>query len=633
MSWRACPLPFAFVLALVASSSAQSLPPDFESVPLSGSFSRPNGLVISDDGLFFVIEQSGRVRIHDGQSRQAPSFLDLSDEVNHDHDRGLLGVALHPGFQPDGGPTSWVYFLYTVSPVFGQDMDYDENDQYSFSRLTRYRAITSGPFVLADTSSRQILLGNQLPDGSVPDCIASLHNSHSNGSLHFADDGSLLVATGDGAHYDFTDTGGADDEGFDDWVHPVTGLRGPTPADQDSGAFRAQDLRSLAGKVLRIDPATGNGYPSNPFYDGDVTSNASRVWVLGLRNPFRTLVFPGTGASDPALGQPNVIAIGDVGYNTWEELSICTGGENLGWPCFEGFNSLFAYQSFNPGSPQFPNCNTAMSGTRTDPIAAWHHFLPGNYKPPGTYVAEDGSPLPGFIGAAAIGGTVYTGGTYPDLYDGRIFFGDYGPGFIKTIEVDGNYDLVAIRPFAANLGQIVAVERHPVTGDLYYVRVNAGRIYQIRYNDPDAVQVYGCDVNPGGSLTASNVDAYPGGSVDFALHNPLGTQSPGALTLLGVGAAPDPAFPCGTVVPGYGMGGPLAGGEFLLDLTPGVPLGTTSGPAWQGSPATVPMPIPFLLTLAGATAYVQGVIIDPTAGGGSGAIFGLTEAIELAIGS
>ena len=27
--------------------------------------------------------------------------------------------------------------------------------------------------------ARQVLLGNQLPDGSVPDCIASLHQSHS----------------------------------------------------------------------------------------------------------------------------------------------------------------------------------------------------------------------------------------------------------------------------------------------------------------------------------------------------------------------------------------------------------------------------------------------------------------------
>ena len=49
------------------------------------------------------------------------------------------------------------------------------------------------------------------------------------------------------------DTGGKDNPAFDDWTHPQTLLKGPTPKVQDGGAFRAQDLRSLAGKVLRLE--------------------------------------------------------------------------------------------------------------------------------------------------------------------------------------------------------------------------------------------------------------------------------------------------------------------------------------------------------------------------------------------
>jgi hypothetical protein len=55
--------------------------------------------------------------VHRGSSAQSLPFIDLRDEVNKDGDRGLIGVAVHPGFLPDDGPTSWVYLLYTVSPV------------------------------------------------------------------------------------------------------------------------------------------------------------------------------------------------------------------------------------------------------------------------------------------------------------------------------------------------------------------------------------------------------------------------------------------------------------------------------------------------------------------------------------
>src|SRR5262245_13655446 len=329
--------------ALLAAPPARGqivLPAHFEALPIPGTFVLAVDLVFAPDGTLFIVQKTGQVRVVKASGAlQSQNFIDLGAEVNNDHDRGLLGFALHPGFVPDLGPTSWVYLLYTVSPIPGQDLNYNENDMYSFSRLTRYRAKAQSGAIVADLATREVLIGHQNADGTVPDGIASLHHSHSNGALVFGADGSLLLAAGDGAHYDFADFGGNDDAGFDDFIHPVTGLHGPIPAVQDSGAFRAQDVRSLAGKVLRVDPATGLGYPSNPFYDGHVVSLASRIWALGLRNPFRMAMVPGTGAADPSLGQPGVLVVGDVGLNTREEMDVCAGGENFGWPCFESVDA------------------------------------------------------------------------------------------------------------------------------------------------------------------------------------------------------------------------------------------------------------------------------------------------------
>ena len=74
---------------------------------------------------------------------------------------------------------------------------------------------------------------------------------------------------------------------------------------------------------MRIDPDSGEGLTSNPFFDPeDPHAARSKVWALGLRSPFRIRVRPGSGSTDPADGRPGVIYIGDVGSNQYEELNI-----------------------------------------------------------------------------------------------------------------------------------------------------------------------------------------------------------------------------------------------------------------------------------------------------------------------
>ncbi len=471
-----------------ASGQAFSVPPGFGVVPVAGGFTLPVAITFTPDGTLLVAEKPGVVRVVDaaGQLQPAP-LLDLVDEINNDHDRGLLGCALHPGFVADGGATSWVYLLYSVSPVPPSDNGFNQDDKYGFGRLTRYRVVTSGGALVADLSSRQILLGHQLPDGSVPDGLPTIHGSHGTDSLRFADDGSLLLSLGDAAHYDLNDTGGFDDAAFDDFVHPVTGQKGPVPKAQDIGVFRAQDLDSLSGKILRIDPETGLGYPSNPFYAGDPAALRARVWALGLRNPYRFDLVPGTGSANPAAGQPNVMLIADVGWNTYEELNVSRfGGENFGWPCFEGPFATAPYDSWDPGNPAVISCFTTPPGTPTMPRLAWEHHTPGDLFPAGLHEDAGGNPGPGFTGNSAIGGPVYTGGTYPASYIGRAFVADYGHDWVRTLEFDASWNVVAAHDFGSDMGTPVDLERHPITGDIYIVSLSTESILRVTFGESQA---------------------------------------------------------------------------------------------------------------------------------------------------
>ncbi|MFT5049372.1 MAG: glucose/arabinose dehydrogenase/PKD repeat protein [Chlamydiales bacterium] len=491
----------------------ETLPVFFELTPLSGGLDFPTGMTFTPTGAILIAERAGRVLYHDGLALQSTPLIDLTDEINENGDRGLLAIAAHPGFVPDNGATSWIYLLYTVSPILGQELGFDEDDRYSFSRLTRYRVDTVAGTLAADLSSRTVLLGHQLPDGSVPDAIASLHTSHSNGSLLFADDGSLLLSTGDGAHFNFTDTGGSDPAGFDNFIHPVTTLRGPTPIDQDSGVFRSQDLRSLAGKILRVNPGTGFGYASNPFYDGDASSNPSRVFALGLRNPFRFSIIPGTGSMDSADGDPNTLVIGDVGWEKVEELNLCRGGENFGWPCREGAAVEPTYGSYQrPANPyNYPDCQSTPAGLQTDPLVSWAHQDASALFPPGIHTDVNGTPQSGFRGTCAIGGATYlAGGSYPAQYEGRYFFVDYSDQWLKTLELDAQGTPTAIQDFGEGLGPIVSVMRNPANGDLYCLALAdpthaEGRVLWLRY-DTNATPVAVASATPLAGDTPLTVD-------------------------------------------------------------------------------------------------------------------------------
>ncbi len=424
--------------------SAQTLPAGFylEDVAPGVTFDLPVATEVSPDGRIFVVEKSGVVWIVDNGVVSATPFIDLSAEVMDHHDRGLLGFTLDPDFDTNGH----AYFLYTV--------DHDGSGDYSrtdvFGRLTRYTASAGDPDV-ADLSTRTVLIGATWAEG-IPAC----YFSHAPGSLRFGTDGSLLVSAGDGGSYNEVDAGGLYSDCFG---------TGRFDSSEDIGAFRSQYINSLAGKILRIDPSTGLGYPSNPFYTGNPADNASRVWMKGLRNPFRFSI-RNDGALTTGAGDPGTLYIGDVGWGTWEEINVGNGAENWGWPCHEGPNPHGGYQS---ASPSHSDCSTV--GAVDDPSTYYHHNNTNNSFPTG------------LGGNSIVGGPFYEGTKYPIMYQNKVWYGDYARGWMVFAEYDVSNNFVSQTTFSTDLGPVVDI--HSDGNHLYFVNIGDGKVYRLRHSDED----------------------------------------------------------------------------------------------------------------------------------------------------
>lgn len=412
-------------------------------------------MAFAPDGRIFVGEKSGLVYIIQADGSKLPTpFIDLQWDVLNHHDRGLLGMVLDPNF----ASTGYIYFLYTFD--WNQAGDGQRTDIPG--RLVRYTASAGNPNV-ADTNSRWVMIGDTYASG-IPAC----YFSHAPGALRMGTDGTLLISAGDGASYNQTDAGG---------LYPDCFGAGKFPALEDIGAYRSQWIGSMSGKILRVDRASGLGLPSNPYYTGDPADVQSKVWAYGLRNPYRFGVRP-NGSADPADGDPGSLYIGDVGYNTWEEINVSRngGGENFGWPCREGPNEQGGYQS----GPQPAHHGCATIGTPANPGPITH---------PLTYFHHSNGSLSfptGVTGATVIGGAFYMGAKYPLQYQGVFFYGDYTSQFIKALVVNASDGFVSQSDFGSSMGGVVDLEYNANDQYLYYINIFTGEVLRIRHVDGDA---------------------------------------------------------------------------------------------------------------------------------------------------
>jgi glucose/arabinose dehydrogenase len=372
---------------------------------------------------------------------QPTPFIDISDRVNGYWDRGLLGVAVDPEFTTNG----YVYLLYTY-----------ENDPLVYNgtktgRLTRVTAVGD----TASPSTEVILLGsiagstcNGLPPGS--DCIVSESPSHSVGGLWFDLEGHLFVSLGEGAHFN----------------------------NVNDDALRSQDLTSFAGKILRI-TRDGQGLPSNPFYTGDPNAVQSKIFAYGLRNPFRFSLRPGT----------LVPYVGDVGWNTTEEVNVAVPGANLGWPCYEGGVKQAGY------SPKTV-CQTlyaAGASAVKPPLIGWAH---------------------NGLNSASVGGIFYTATAYPSNYHGAYFYADYARNWIRYAHVDASNNLTGPSAvFATGLTTPVQLALD-AEGNLLYLSIGMNAIRRIRYSSGNTPPIAVASANPTSGNSPIQVSFSSSGSRD-----------------------------------------------------------------------------------------------------------------------
>ncbi|MCB0054561.1 MAG: PQQ-dependent sugar dehydrogenase, partial [Caldilinea sp.] len=169
------------------------------------------------------------------------------------------------------------------------------------------------------------------------------------------------------------------------------------------------------------------------------TSNRAKVFVYGMRNPFRFDFHPETGK----------LFVADVGNNKWEEITIAEPGDNLGWPCYEGPEQTGIS----------PTCGGLYTGKE-------------HRRPTYAYPHADGR-------GAAIGGAFYTGDNFPARYRNAFFYGDFNASTIDVLTFADDGTPVST-PFATNAVAPVRMATGP-DGALYVLFIADGTLRRIRY--------------------------------------------------------------------------------------------------------------------------------------------------------
>ena len=504
----------------------------FQIQTVSEGWGQLTGLEFGEDGTLYILDKRGIIwLVKEGKKLDTP-FLDIQDEVANHGDMGLMGFELDPDFRENG--YCYVFYLSDYNNVINEGKpDFDPKASLlwrsTIARVARFQANLTD-FSTVDPSTRHLLVGATKESG-----IPVLHESHIGGGLAIGTDGTLIIATGDASTWKGAYVGGGPPY-FEERAQQALDENIIRPA-EEVGSFRSQLINNLNGKILRVDRATGEGIPSNPFYDAaNPNAPCSKVWSLGLRNPFTIAIRPNSGSSNPANALPGSIYIGDVGEGRWEELNIARlPRENFGWPHFEGMHRIYEYNNqiranldipnplfgqigcdqthFNfqdlirqpsPGPVLFQNpCDTTQS--IPDSLRFIHHppdlaiahvsIGDGFYTPafdengeiirlktnePNSPVIADGR---GVTANASIAIGFYEGKTFPENYQGKFFLADHTKGWIKAVEVDLNDQIISVEDFFRDTIFIPHAAFHPIDGSLYFIDFKHRSLKRISYGE------------------------------------------------------------------------------------------------------------------------------------------------------
>jgi glucose/arabinose dehydrogenase len=401
----------ALLAASVAARSQDVLPPIPKGTIAVNLQTVASGLAAPDYAInapgdtnrLFILEQKGQVLVLQNGSVLGTPALDIQSLVspplsltNANDERGLLGIAFHPGFNNPASPGFRTLYTYDSQLIpAGTTPTYIAPNNATMGYMNvinEWKMSAADPNVVDPASRREII------------SFGKNANNHNGGTITFGPDGYLYLGLGDG--------GNANDVG----------------ASHISPGGNAQNLTTPLGKMLRIDPlnpllTAGSPNPmsanaqyripaDNPFQGA---GQVPEIFAYGFRNPYRF-------SFDTLNGQ---LIVADVGQNTVEEIDRVTKGANFGWNMKEGdflFNSTTGAVGIrSPGSP----------AGLTDPIV-------GSL---GTLEYDHGD------GISITGGFVYRGTEIPQLYgkyvfgdlalrsaptraDGRLFYADLDTGLI-----------------------------------------------------------------------------------------------------------------------------------------------------------------------------------------------------------
>jgi glucose/arabinose dehydrogenase len=383
----------------------KGLPSNLDATTVARGFAYPTDFDFLPDGRILMAEKNGTIRFVSSSGRPgAQPFLDLRSRVTTSFFRGILGLKVDPDFAAH----PFVYVAYTP--------------KLAGEKPTGPTVVRIGRFRVADgravPSSERVIVGG---DDAKPcaelspsaDCLPSSLDVDG-ADFVFAPDGTLFVSTGFG--------------GGEEHVEP--------------SAFLSQNRESLAGKVLHVD-SDGRGLASNPFWDGNPQTSRSKVWATGFRNPFRMALLP---------GKSTTLAVGDVGWDSWESLWRVTRGGDYGWPCYEGGHRTPEYRDtercagYYRSHPQAPNV----------PWVAIKH-------PPGIAITA-GDPL---VRATRL----------PANLRSDFAFADWGAGTLTLVPLGETSNPKQI-PLAQSAAGPVRLRVGP-DGALYYLAANSGDLRRI----------------------------------------------------------------------------------------------------------------------------------------------------------
>jgi glucose/arabinose dehydrogenase len=329
-----------------------------------GDFDQPLYVTQPDDhsGDLYVVEQAGRVMRLPGGEGKPELFLDLSDEVSCCGEQGLLSVAFAPDYADSG-------LLY---------VDYTNTD--GDSRVVEYERREGDPPVADSGSARELLAVDQP------------FQNHNGGLALFGPDGKLYIGLGDGGS-------------------------------EGDPSRNGQDLSTLLGKILRLDPQDSGTPP---------------IFAYGLRNPWRFSF--DRESSD--------LWIGDVGQDTLEEIDSAPANElgerlNFGWSAFEGDRRLNSDQA-----------------------------APGALAPTLVYGHDQG--------CSVTGGYVVRDPAVTSLY-GRYLYGDYCAGQLRSFTARAGERAADDRPLGVDVPGLSSFGED-VDGHIYATSLD-GPVYRL---DPES---------------------------------------------------------------------------------------------------------------------------------------------------